>query len=58
MSEIGRIVLEGCEVEPYVLFDVNNVVMFEIVEGQYRIERLTGEADVHGPSDPDPDVSG
>ena len=46
MKTVGRIILEGEDVEPYVLYDVNNVVMFEIVDGQYRIEKLEGEADV------------
>ena len=43
---MGRIILEGEEVEPYVLYDVDHAVMFEIVDGQYRIERLDGEANV------------
>ena len=43
---IGRIILEGDEVDPYVLYDVDHAVMFEIVDGQYRIEKLTGEGDV------------
>ena len=43
---IGRIILEGSEVEPYVLRDFDGVALFEIVDGQYRIERLQGEANV------------
>ena len=43
---IGRILLEGEEVEPYVLFHVEHAVIFEIVDGQYRIEKLTGDANV------------
>ena len=43
---IGRIILDGEEIEPYVLFDVDGVVMFEVVDGQYRIEKLAGEEDV------------
>ena len=46
IPKVGRIILEGEDVEPYVLYDVNHVVMFEIVDGQYRIEKLEGEADV------------
>ena len=46
IPKIGRIILEGDEVEPYVLYDVDHAVMFEIVDGQYRVEKLTGEADV------------
>lgn len=44
IPKIGRIILEGCEVEPYVLYDVDHAVMFEIVDGQYRIERIQDEA--------------
>ena len=43
---MGRIILEGEEVEPYVLYDVDHAVIFEIVDGQYRIEKLTGEGNV------------
>lgn len=46
IPEVGRIILEGDEVEPYVLFHVDHAVIFEIVDGQYRIEKLAGEADV------------
>ena len=46
IPKIGRIILEGDEVEPYVLYDVDHAVMFEIVEGQYRIDRLQDEANV------------
>ena len=38
--------LEGEDVEPYVLRDFNGVALFEIVNGQYRIENIQGEADV------------
>ena len=48
---IGRIILEGEEIEPYVLYDVEHAVIFEIVDGQYRIEKLTGEADVQESGD-------
>ena len=48
---MGRIILEGEEVEPYVLYDVDHAVIFEIVEGQYRIEKLTGEGDVQDQGD-------
>ena len=48
---IGRIILEGEEIEPYVLFHVEHAVIFEIVDGQYRIEKLTGEADVQESGD-------
>ena len=41
---MGRIIFEGEDVEPYVLFDVDGTVMFEIVAGQYRIDRLADEA--------------
>ena len=44
---IGRIILEGEEVEPYVLYDVDHAVIFEIVDGQYRIERIQGEANAN-----------
>ena len=44
---IGRIILEGEEVEPYVLFHVEHAVIFEIVDGQYRIERIQGEANAN-----------
>ena len=37
---LGRIILEGETTEPYVLKDFKGVALFEIVEGQYRIERL------------------
>ena len=43
---IGRIILEGAEAEPYVLRDFDGVALFEVVDGQYRIERLQGEANV------------
>ena len=45
-SVLGRIILEGEEVEPYVLYGVDHVVIFEIVDGQYRIEKLEELADV------------
>lgn len=37
---IGRIILEGESKDPYVLKDFKGVALFEIVEGQYRIENL------------------
>ena len=40
------LILDGKEVEPSVLFHVEHPVIFEIVDGQYRVERLDGEADV------------
>lgn len=43
---LGRIILEGKDIEPYILYNVDYAVIFEIVEGQYRIEKLQGEADV------------
>ena len=46
MSDVGRIILEGSEVEPYVLRDWRGVALFEIVDGQYRIENLEGSEDV------------
>ena len=49
--EIGRILLDGEWVDPYVLYDVEHAVIFEIVDGQYRIEKLTGEADVQESGD-------
>ena len=51
IPEMGRIILEGEEVEPYVLYDVDHAVIFEIVDGQYRIEKLTGEGDVQDQGD-------
>ena len=45
-EKTGRIILEGEEVEPYVLYDVDHAVIFEIVDGQYRIDRIQGEANV------------
>ena len=48
---MGRIILEGEEVEPYVLYDVDHAVIFEIVDGQYRIEKLTGEGNVQEQGD-------
>lgn len=42
----GRIILEGSEVEPYVLRDFDGVALFEFVSGQFRIEKLEGEANV------------
>ena len=46
IPKMGRIILEGCEVEPYVLYDVDHAVIFEIVDGQYRVEQLKESADV------------
>ena len=46
IPKIGRIILEGEEVEPYVLYDVDHAVIFEIVDGQYRIKQLKESADV------------
>ena len=43
---IGRIILEGELTEPYVLKDFKGVALFEIVEGQYRIENLEESEDV------------
>ena len=43
---IGRIILEGMEVEPYILRDFDGVALVEIVDGQYRIEKLEESADV------------
>lgn len=37
---VGRIILEGDEVDPYRLKDVDGVVLIEIVKGQYRVELL------------------
>ena len=45
-KNIGRIILEGEEVEPYVLRDFDGVALFEIVDGQYRIEKLKEYANV------------
>ena len=46
---IGRIVLEGSEVEPLRLLDLSGACIVEIVDGQYRVERLEDEV----LSDPD-----
>ena len=43
---LGRIILEGETTEPYVLKDFKGVALFEIVEGQYRIENLEESEDV------------
>ena len=43
---IGRIILEGDEVEPMRLLDIDGAVLVEIVDGQYRIERLQEEQTV------------
>lgn len=43
---LGRIILEGELVEPYVLRNFDGVALFELVDGQYRIENIEGEADV------------
>ena len=40
LPNVGLIVLEGEEVEPYVLKDFDGVALFEIVDGKYRVERL------------------
>ena len=40
---VGRIILEGETTEPYVLRDFDGVALFELVDGQYRIERLKDE---------------
>lgn len=42
---VGRIILEGEDIEPYVLLDFEGVALFEIVDGQYRIKMLAGEYD-------------
>ena len=42
---VGRIILEGDDVEPLRLLDINGACIVEIVDGQYRVEKLTGEAD-------------
>ena len=46
-KNLGRIILEGEEVEPYVLRDFDGVALFEIVDGQYRIERLKEHANAN-----------
>lgn len=46
IPKLGRIILEGSEVEPYVLRDFRGVAIFEVVDGQYRIENLEREEDV------------
>lgn len=43
---VGRIILEGEITDPYVLRYFNGVALFEVVDGQYRIENIEGEADV------------
>ena len=42
---VGRIILEGEEIEPFRLLGFDGVVLFEIVDGQYRIKMLAGEYD-------------
>ena len=44
---IGRIILEGETAEPYELRNFNGVAIFEIVDGQYRIEKLDEESAVN-----------
>ena len=46
VPNVGRIILEGELVEPYVLRNFNGVALFELVDGQYRIENLEEQRDV------------
>ena len=43
---VGRIILEKDGPFPLQLMDWRGVCMIEIVDGQYRIENLEGDADV------------
>ena len=43
------LILDGKESEVSALFDVNEVVMFEVVNGEYRVAKLEGEANVQEP---------
>jgi len=49
--QIGRIILEGETVEPCKLLDLDGVVLVEIVDGQYRIERLKDEGSTKNKDD-------
>ena len=46
LTSVGRIILEGEPVEPYVLRYFDGVALFELVDGQYRIENLEGDSNV------------
>lgn len=45
MFRCGRVYLDGEEIDPYALLETDAVCMVEIVDGDYRVEHLTGEAD-------------
>ena len=40
------LILDGEIVEPEILFDCNHVVFFEIVDGDYILEKLEEKVDV------------
>ena len=42
MGSVGRIIFEGDDTEPLRLLDLDGAVMIEIVDGQYRVELLSG----------------
>ena len=46
LTSVGRIIFVDEEVEPYRLLDYNGACIMEIVDGQYRVEKLSEEADV------------
>ena len=49
-TQVGRVIFDGDEVNPYILRDFNGVALFELVDGQYRIERLEDEKTTAAPA--------
>lgn len=45
MFRCGRVYLAGEEIDPYALLEMEGACFVEIVDGDYRVEQLEGEAD-------------